>query len=822
MKPQAVPTPALADPHPEERLLALQGVQVAYEDADAPVLRGVDFELYRGEAVLLLGPSGCGKSTLAMVCANLLPGAVEGTVTGGVWRSSALSPPGSVGYVFQDADAQFCMLSVADEVAFGLENLQVPQPEMATRMQRALAAAGLAVPLDANHATFSGGMKQKLAMACALAMDAPLLVLDEPTANLDPQSTRQVFEQIVALHRAGRTLLVIEHKFEPLIESMDRVVLFTRDGRIHRQGPAAQVIAEEWAWLVQEGVARPAGRRYSGGQHGGVREPVAGHEVNGAPHGQPELALSLRNARLAYGNAAPVWSSLSLDIPRGSFTAIVGPNGSGKSSLLEVMAGLRTVTEGDVQLLGQPMKSWKRRDLASHVSFCFQNPEYQFIYERVADEVANRVLDGPLPEAAAKLLAELGLSDTADQSPFALSQGQKRRLSVAVMLQGNHDVYLLDEPTFGQDAHTEEVIMQRLLRLQADGKTVVITTHDMSLVERYATQVVVLADGQLQFVGPPEALFANEAVMRRAHLLDDVTDVVMPTPPCGTGEAADATHAAADAAQSAVYGADAADSGPRTPAPAAARSRRRGLGAWLNPPVLLMAVLAAAFVAIFAQHLPQAVAVFGWPVFLMVTVFRMHPLTVLKRLSVFLVFYVLYTWSYVAFTRVPPGQPVIHLLWMHPSLSGLLTGLVLAFRMLAAVALGILFISNCDLTDLVVGWSSNFRIRPKFTYGMLAGMHFMPMFQSEWQKLRQARQLRGKDAPWALVRLVTYAIPILSQAIRLSERVAIAMEARGLIGRAAADAAARTYYRTVRVRAGDWCFAAGLVLSMILLLVVFR
>ncbi|WDL98260.1 ATP-binding cassette domain-containing protein [Alicyclobacillus sp. ALC3] len=780
----------------EGRLLSLSGVSVRYEQEAQPTLHDIDFSIHSGESVLFLGPSGCGKSTLAMVCANLLPGAIEGVVTGQVERHPALAVPGAVGYVFQDPDAQFCMLTVGDEVAFGLENQRVAPSDMPQVTRRALRQAGLDVQLPANHATFSGGMKQKLAVACALAMDAPLVVFDEPTANLDPKSTRQVFDVIAALRASGRTLIVIEHKFEPLLAQMDRVVLFTRDGRIHRTGPAAQVVSEEWAWLVEEGIAKPNETALSGP---GTRAPRE-------PSGQP--VLSVRSASLKYGQT-PVWDDISLDVYPGTITAIVGPNGGGKSSLLQVMAGLQKPTHGQVALHGQAITAIKRSARAQAISYCFQNPEYQFIYERVADEVANRMVEHDVPEDARALLQLLGLEGAAQQSPFALSQGQKRRLSVAVMLKEDHDLYLLDEPTFGQDAQTEAVLMEKFASLRETGKAVVMTTHDMSLVARYADQVAVLVDGSISFVGAPALLWENERLMHRAHLLDDQA---VDTEPEAARKATGHELGPASTAPSTVS--------HTSTAPSAQMLRRRGLGPHWNAPVFLMAIFAAALAAIFANHLPQAIAVFLWPVLLGMTVFRISPFALAKRLSAFIGFYVLYTWSYVAFTRVPPGVPVIHLLWMHPSLSGLMTGLVLAFRMLAAVVLGIVFLSASDLTDLVVGWSTGFGVAPKFTYGMLAGLHFMPLFRTEWTKLRQARQLRGKDAPFALARAVTYALPLLGQAIRLSERVAIAMEARGLTGVAATDATARTYARAISLSARDWLLAAVFVASFVAIVAI--
>ncbi|MCL6599382.1 MAG: ATP-binding cassette domain-containing protein [Alicyclobacillus macrosporangiidus] len=807
-------------------LLRLRGVDIAYEDG-RPAVRGIDFELHQGESVLFLGPSGCGKSTVAMLCAGLMPEAVEAKVTGEVVRHPSLEAPGAVGYVFQDPDAQFCMLRVDDEIAFGLENQGLDRAEMPDRIRGSLAQVGLAGQEPADHAVFSGGMKQKLAIACALAMHPRLLILDEPTANLDPLATRQVFTEIARLARAGQTLLVIEHKFDALLPWMDRVVLFDAAGRVHRAGPTAEVISEEWDWLVAEGVVAPWKARPvwlggspaegPGGPSGAAQdsrtaEPAGARGAIGdatntearralEPAGAPgaagpagsnlaEPALSIRNGRLAYGGHL-VWQDVSLEVPQGAFVAIVGPNGAGKSSLLQVMAGLQRLSGGEVRLLGREMRSWRPADRVRAVSFCFQNPEYQFIYERVADELANRPVGHEVPPETMRLLEAFGLDGCAEQSPFGLSQGQKRRLSVASMLREPHDVYLLDEPTFGQDARTQQAILDRLAALHREGRTVVITTHDLDLVRRYATHVAVVADGDLLYWGPPAELWQRPDVMARAHLVDDVR-------PLEDGDAAAGAVPQGGVVPAAVSG----------PATMAAEPRRKGLVYRLNPPWHLVTCVIAIAIGIFARTLPEAVAMFLWPLVLLFGAARLSPRQVVVRLSPFLIFYVLYVWTLTAYARVEPGTRTLDFLWMHLSYPGFIAGLVLAFRMLGAVCFGVLFVTATDVTDLVVGLSQTFRVPPKFAYGTLAGIRFMPLFQSEWTKLKQARQLRGKDARWRALRPVTYALPLLAQAIRMSERVAIAMEARGFRGAPADRPVGRTYYRVVPVRGLDFVYLA--------------
>lgn len=818
-------------------LLRLHGVHLAYEWADHPVLKDVDFEVRDGEAVLLLGPSGCGKSTLAMLCAGLIPDAVAATVTGEVWRHPDLQRPGAIGYIFQDPEAQLCMLRVGEEIAFGLENAARPRADMVSRIEHALREAGLCVAPLARHASFSGGMKQKLALACALAMHPRLLIADEPTANLDPQATAQVFRQLRRLHAAGQTMVIIEHKFEPLLPWVERVVLFDADGRVVASGPCRETVEKYADWLAEVGVlpawkhwhartaARTAGQDRSAPASQAVDAGDRKLRDASSPVPMP-AAVELDEATLAYGDQ-PVWQGLNLTIPRGSFTAIVGPNGAGKSTLLLVMAGLRPLTAGRVALFGRPVRDWPARALREKVVLCFQNPEHQFVFERVADEWAGRLLGDSIPAEVHQALADHGLAGTAEQSPFALSQGQKRRLSVAVITREEHDLYLFDEPTFGQDARTQEALMERLATLHRAGKTVVISTHDMDLVRRFATQVVVLADGGILFEGTPEALWTRPDVMQQAHLLDDTAwaaDVAEAgvNPPSGreysrTLAGGDGNHEP-QAGHGAVREEVSSDGWLR-----ATPVRRR----WpaplrrINPAMQLVATLLAVGVAMFARNLAQSAATLLVPVLLAALASGIGPIRTIRRLAAFLIFYILYVWSFAAFSAVPPGTKVYHVLWFRLSWLGLYNGLVLAGRMLGGVALGLVLVSSVDISRFIEALCQNFRCPPKFAYGVLAGLRFVPLFREEWTKLRQARAMRGKAVAW-WAQPVVYALPLLAQAIRMSERVAVAMEARGLTGRAAEQATARTYYWPAPVRPWDVAYAIGLPLVLASLLVVLR
>ena len=380
-------------------LLTLANVGIRYEQEEEPIVRDVSLTIDEGESLLVMGPSGCGKSTLAMLCARLIPQSVEAVVTGTVQYDDKLMQPGQIGYVFQDPDAQFCMLTVADEIAFGLENRGLDPDLMPDRIQFALQKAGLDVPFDALSAMFSGGMKQLLGIATALALDPALLIFDEPTANLDPLASSQIFARIAALHQERKTMLVIEHKFQALLPYMDRVVVFDERGRIHRIGEPATVLVQEWEWMVDHGIVSPFMNNPF------LPEPTARLKQKTAalPKSKTgESILTLRDVVVKYGEQV-VLDRLSLFVQEGEWLAIVGPNGAGKSTLLQVMAGLEKPFAGAILLTDKPVATMKPKDRFTMLAYCFQNPEYQFIFERVCDELANRFVGDEVPEEVTTL-----------------------------------------------------------------------------------------------------------------------------------------------------------------------------------------------------------------------------------------------------------------------------------------------------------------------------------------------------------------------------------------------------------------------------------
>jgi energy-coupling factor transport system ATP-binding protein len=536
-------------------LIEVRDLGVRYPRAPEPSLRGLNFSVERGETLLLLGPSGSGKSTIGLCLAGLIPTSIPARMEGQILldgRDASTPSVGQrtamIGMIFQDPEAQFCMLTVDDEVAFGLENLALPREEMEGRIAEALALVGLGSYRRRQVNELSGGQKQRLALACALARRPAILFLDEPTANLDP-ATRYGFFQLLGTLRHAQpelTLIIVEHVLDDLIAMVDRVLLLGAEGTVHTIGAPLEVFNRQGLeldhmgiWLpqvtalalklrlagvpvphlpltVEEAAAQLEGLLV----HRSADAPTSGAEAK-LNHGSLP-AISVHDLTFGYRHGQ-VLRGVSLDVPAQAFFALVGPNGAGKTTLAAHLVEILRPPAGHVRLLGDDIVTLTTAQITERIGYVFQNPEHQFVEQHVEDELAYSLrLRGVAPtviEATVnQLLQDFGLVPYRKRNPFALSQGQKRRLSVATMLAVGQRVLVLDEPTFGQDRHTAHALMERLCALHASGVTILIITHDMQLVADYARQVAVLLDGEVRFVGATPTLFANEALLREASL----------------------------------------------------------------------------------------------------------------------------------------------------------------------------------------------------------------------------------------------------------------------------------------------------------------
>jgi energy-coupling factor transport system ATP-binding protein len=390
----------------------------------------------------------------------------------------------------------------------------------------------------------SGGEKQRVALAALLAMQPEVLVFDEPTANLDSMGTQQVFALLAQLKARGQhTLVLIEHKLDELMHLVDRVAVLDPQGELLVQGEPRSVFEEHGAELKRLGVWMPQvcllahALRQRGvtipnfpitlGEAVTALEPVIISSQNGnvaavrpAPNADP--VFEVRDLSFSYGST-PALHNVSLSVERGEILAIVGPNGAGKSTLAKHLIGLLPPPAGSIYLQGTDLCRLPAKVLAGQVAYVFQNPEHQFVTERVVDEVAFSLQTAEATEAevearTADLLAIFGLARYARANPFTLSHGEKRRLSVAAMIAMGQDILILDEPTFGQDERNAATLMSLLQDLNTQGKTIIMITHDMRLVAEYASQVAVMMAGRVEFLGRPAQLFEQPELLAEAHL----------------------------------------------------------------------------------------------------------------------------------------------------------------------------------------------------------------------------------------------------------------------------------------------------------------
>uniref|UniRef100_UPI002811DBB3 ABC transporter ATP-binding protein n=1 Tax=Arthrobacter sp. TaxID=1667 RepID=UPI002811DBB3 len=417
----------------------------------------------------------------------------EGEQTGSL-AVDGVSPAaarGRSGLVLQDPDTQLVLARVGDEVAFGAENLAVPRAEIWPRVRRALDDVGLDVPLDHPTTALSGGQKQRLALAAVLAMQPGLLLLDEPTANLDPAGVIEVRDAVVrVLDRTAATLVVVEHRVEVWADVVDRVIVLDSDGGILADGEPDAVLQRNAVRtrLIEAGVWVPGHRPATPAVRQGAGEDLL-------------QAAGLSVTRTKRGPA--VLSGVDLILGQGEAVSVLGPNGAGKSTLALTLAGLLKPRAGKLTALdplargvGSTPQNWKSAELVSRIGTVFQEPEHQFLTNTVLEELefgprrVARQSEADIRRRIDPIAERLRLTGLLKANPFTLSGGEKRRLSVATMLATDPDILILDEPTFGQDANTWAELIGLLAELIHAGTCVVSVTHDREYTTALGSRIV--------------------------------------------------------------------------------------------------------------------------------------------------------------------------------------------------------------------------------------------------------------------------------------------------------------------------------------------
>ena len=501
--------------------IEIENLGFTYPSRDTPTLQDITTHVPSGTFVLLTGPTGCGKSTLLRTLNGLIPHASAGTFTGSVrlnGKAIAAQPLATtcqqVALLFQNPDDQlFCTL-VEDEIAFGLENLSFPPKEIKRRIAVALEQVGLPDFASREIASLSGGQKQRVALAAVCAMQPHVLLLDEPTSHLDPQGTRDILDIVARLNREmGITVILATHRTKEVAPLCDRVWLMD-EGRLCLDLPKAEAF-QDLTLYQRLGVQIPEGGNPS------VEIPLA--RDRGTP--SPVPLLSIHKLQFRYSNTDQnAVRSISCEVPRGEVVAIMGANGSGKTTLIHLIAGLLRPSAGEMIVDGKSPSRVKLHRLAGKVGIVFQNPDLLLQAETVRHEVAF----GPknlkfstqfLEERVNATLTQFDLDNFAPDAPYSLSRGQRQRVAVAATFSLHPDLFLLDEPTTGQDAQHLHQLMDELCdEIQQEDKTLIFATHDTELTLKYAHRVLLLQDGELIFDGAPYIAFANPELLQQASL----------------------------------------------------------------------------------------------------------------------------------------------------------------------------------------------------------------------------------------------------------------------------------------------------------------
>ena len=554
-------------------IIRIDHVSFSYGEASARALDDVTLSVSPGDFLGIIGPSGAGKTTLASAMSGAIPHHYTGPFFGSVLVDgkdtcavTLTDISQVVGSVLQDIDTQMVASVVEDEMLFGLENFGVPHSQIEERVIDALETVGIADLRERDIATLSGGQKQKVAIAAILALRPRVLVLDEPTAALDPASSRMVFETLRSINRElGVTVVIIEQKVALLSEYASRIAVM-QGGRIALEGTPSEVFSHS-AELRSIGVDSPRVTRISNSlaarglieagepclnvreaslliqnlckasspapraaaTAGADRATTASPSECGMAESPRRPAVKpgaspvvrLRDVTYTYPGGGASVRHLNLEVYPGEFVGLVGQNGAGKTTATKLVNGLLKPSSGTVEVAGLDTRTARTSQIARHAATLFQNPDHQICRDTVLDEVAFGLelggVDAETARGRARAVAEdFGLP--LGEAPFSLSRGQRQMVALASVVVLEPELVILDEPTSGLDYRECMTVMETVRRMADRGSAVIMVCHDMEVVSDFAERLVVMADGEIAAAGPTHDLFADESLMKRASM----------------------------------------------------------------------------------------------------------------------------------------------------------------------------------------------------------------------------------------------------------------------------------------------------------------
>ena len=514
-----------------------------------PTLHDINLTIYEGEKVLLVGPSGSGKSTLGNCLNGLIPFAYKGEIKGSLKISgketkdmNIFELSKKVGTVLQDADGQFIGLTVGEDVAFALENDCVEQEQMKAQVQKVAEIVDMGKLLKSSPFELSGGQKQRVSFAGVMVDDVDILLFDEPLANLDPATGKTAIDLIDRVWKnSQKTVVIVEHRLEDVLyRDVDRIIVVS-DGRIAADMSPDELMSADI--LSKLGIREPlhvTAMKYAGIQvtpdmHAGrlatldiekVKEPLLKwnlEQTKKEPKAERSVILEAEHLSFQYTKKRKILQDVSFQIHEGEMVSIVGTNGAGKSTLAKVICGFVTEDEGRILYKGQDLKGQTIKERSHLIGFVMQNPNQMICKPMIYDEVAlglriRGVAEEEIEPKVDKALQICGLAPFKKWPVSALSFGQKKRVTIASMLALDPKVLILDEPTAGQDYHHYTEIMEFLKKLNEEGVTIIMITHDMHLMLEYTPHAIVISDGKKIGDASAVEILTNEEIAGRANL----------------------------------------------------------------------------------------------------------------------------------------------------------------------------------------------------------------------------------------------------------------------------------------------------------------
>lgn len=455
-----------------KKVLSCEDIEFKYQiNSKKNIIDGFSYDFLEGKVYLISGFSGCGKSTLAYILSGLYP-EHKGIMSKGkvlllnreISEYSLNERVKDIMMMFQNSDAQFCMEKVKDEIIFCLENIEYPVEKMDELVDRVLSEMDILYLKDRDLSSLSGGEKQKVALAIILAISPKIIILDEPFANVDYESSQEIIQKLKRLNEENKTTIIaIDHRIS-LWKDIEYEFLYL--------GKGCKILDDTSYFELEDS------------------EEIKENRENLK---EKEVVLELENISIGYGEKK-LLENCSLIAREGEIVSLVGKSGAGKSSLLLNITGLTKIKNGTIKFLGKDIKRWKRKEILKNIGIVFQNPQNQFITYKVIDELIfsmkqNEKDEKKLLERAENLLKQFNLYEYRNYSPFALSQGQQRKVAVLSMLSGDQKILLCDEPTYGQDNRTSKEIMEFLKKRANEGLTIIIVSHDRNLVYEYSDSI---------------------------------------------------------------------------------------------------------------------------------------------------------------------------------------------------------------------------------------------------------------------------------------------------------------------------------------------